>query len=273
MKQLMGKQLMGKQLMGKQLMGRQAAAMALALGALTHAGMANAARTQIDGSGESVSTICAAAAATPCATPTALKTSFEAAPLVANFGFGPFSSVYIYSNGIVSIGAPIAPGADFSSLASIGGNVFTAGYSPSMTLSNFTIQGPGPSQFDNFGRPVVRVYYDTKFGSVFQQMEFSIYDLGGGAYELALQHGDFDGDPIDFPADAYVGYSFNGTTVQVSGPTAQAQVRANADFRYVFRNSAEAGVPEPATWAMLLLGFMATGAVLRRPRRGVALAA
>lgn len=238
--------------------------MLLALSVLAAPGTADANRIDIDGPGETVTTICAAGGSTACTTPTTLKTSFATSPLVANFGFGAFSSLYIYNNGLVSIGAPIAPGANLSSLSTIGGNVFTAGYAPGMTLSNFTIEGPDTALFGSPGSRVVRVYYDASFGTSVQQMEFNIFALTSGGYELQFNHGDFDGDPIDFPANGYLGYAFGGNSVQVSGTTLQSQVRANADFAYFFPQAG--AVPEPTTWAVLLTGFGAMGVALRRRR-------
>lgn len=254
----------------KQLMGRRIAVATVALGGIAWAGPANALRTVIDGSVDPVTTVCSSSAATPCLTPTALKTSFAATPLVADFGFGPFSSVYLYNNGLVSIGAPIAPGANLSSLASIGENVFTPGYSPSRAaFTNVTIQGPQPSQFEFAGKTVVRVTFCfTAFtcNGDDQAQQFNIFDLGSENFALTFNYGAFSSsnNPV-FPADAYAGYSFGSNTVQESGTALQAKVARLDSFQYFF--SASTAVPEPYTWAMLLLGFMGMGATLRHRRR------
>lgn len=252
-------------------MRRQHAVTAIALGAAAWTGPAHAVRTSIDGSVDPVTTVCPISASSPCLTPTALKTSFEASPLVANFGFGPFSSVYIYDNGLVSIGAAIAPGANLSSLASIGGNVFTAGYSASRpAFTTVTIQGPQVAQSEFVGRTVVRVTFCFTAGSCNgddQSQQFSIFDLGSGDYALTFNYGAFSGteNPV-FPADAYAGYAFGANSVQESGPALQARVTQLAPFQYRFSATATPAVPEPYTWAMLLLGFFGVGAALRYRR-------
>ena len=252
---------------------RGGAAALLGLGLIVAgADRADARITDIDsGPVRTIPTLCIGTA-TVCGTQTQLTGDTDplrTPPLVADFGLssGPFSSLYIYNNGLVSIGAPIAAGADLSSLSTIGGNVFTAGYSPTMTLSNFLIQGPNPATAGGPTGTVVRVYYNATFNGKTQQMEFNIFDQGSGNFLLSFNHGDNGSDPseIDFPSNGYLGYSFDGVTVQSSNDVAQRLVRANTDFNYRFR--ASTAVPEPATWSMLLLGFGGVGAIIRRSRR------
>ena len=224
---------------------------------LSYSGVAHASRVAIDNSATPFS---ACSIAGPCvATPI---------PITANFGFGAFSSLFIYSNGLVSIGAQIAPGADLTSLSSIGGNVFSAGYAPGMTLANFQIQDPTPSAtFDFPGRPVARVRYTASFGSVANMpMGFSIFDLGSGAYALQFNHGDpFNlASTPDIASNAYLGYSFGAATLQQSGASLQGLVRSEATFRYFFP-AAVPVVPEPSSWMMLIAGFGLLGIGMRRP--------
>ena len=115
-------------------------------------------RIQID-SGDSDFTPCIIGGA-PCAGLTM--------PFSANFGAGAFNKVYVYNNGLFSFGSEIATGADLSSITSIGGNVFTAGYSPTMIPTTpFQVQDPS-NAFNATGvlqfKPVFRVRYVTAFG-------------------------------------------------------------------------------------------------------------
>jgi hypothetical protein len=240
---------------GRALRNLQCASVALAA-SISFAGVAHANRIAIDNSATPFS---ACAIAGPClATPI---------PITANFGFGAFNSLYIYSNGLVSIGAQIAPGANLTSLSSIGGNVFTAGYAPGMTLANFQLQDPTPSAtFDFPGRPVARVRYTASFGSVVDMpMGFSIFDLGSGAYALQFNHGDpFNLTNVpDIASNAYLGYSFGAASFQQSGAPLVSAVRSEATFRYFFPAPAST-VPELSSWIMIITGFGLLGASVRR---------
>lgn len=262
-----------------QLVGWRAVATLLSLGLLGTAGTASASRTQIDGSPDTVTTVCSSTSATACTTPTLLKTSSAPAPLIVDFGFGPFSSVYIYDNGFVSIGAAITPGTNFNSFANFGSgaDVFTPGYSPSALLfSSVLIQGPQipNSEHPNSPNLVVRVTFchdaaDCNDDQTAEQ--FSIFDLGSGDYRLDFEYGAFNpGGSPSVPSDAYAGYAFNGTVQQVSGADLQARAASPNLFEYAFRAGTMSGVPETSTWAMLVCGFAALGATLRYRRPALA---
>ena len=254
---------------------RRWSAMTLAACAMALPGAASASRVAVDSSLESIPAC--SYGQPPCAS-TPLYTSYSgsSSALVANFGFGAFSSVYLYSNGLVSIDAPIAAGSNLSSLSTIGGNVFTAGYVPGTTYNDFQIQGPVPSTYYGngdpaSGKPVVRVLYDN------QNIEFSIYDLGSGNYELQYAYGvPFPSDPnsqFTLASNGYAGYSFTGSpTVQTNG----AAVNTAGSYNYFFSPAGSGtgtgtvgATPEPATWAMMLIGFAGMGLALRQKRRGL----
>lgn len=195
-------------------------------------------------------------------------------PFSANFGSGAFNSVYVYTNGLVSIGSQIAAGANLSSLASIGGNVFTAGYSPGglVELSDFQVQDPTPQAFDATGslflKPVFRVRYFTNLTTDpanKQRMQFSIFEVGGGEYALQFGHGSGAnvGPPV-FASDGYLGFSFGGAGIERSGPALISDINGySTKFEYFFGANAGA-VPEPASWAMLVVGFGLMGGIVRR---------
>ncbi|QXQ07829.1 hypothetical protein KX816_07490 [Sphingosinicellaceae bacterium] len=211
-------------------------------------------------------------------TPCTIGTACASTPVSfsVNFGFGAFDGLYIYDNGLVSIGAPIAAGADFGSLALIGGNVFTAGYSSAMTLSNFRLQDPANAVFDFPGSPVIRVLYDATFDDVTAEpMEFSIFDNGGGDFVLQFNHGDPFDETLtpDIASDAYLGYSFGGSGSQIDGATLHSEVQGAAtEFRFSFPAGGGSPTPEPAAWLMLTVGFLAAGSAVRG-RRSLALGA
>lgn len=224
--------------------------------AVTASAPANALRIQIDGSYSPIS-VCSIGS--PC--------TAQAMPFSANFGTGSFNALYVYDNGLVSIGSEIAAGADLSSLASIGGNVFTAGYSPGglMPLSNFEVQDTFVA-FDATGRllakPVFRIRYSANVNGTAVPMQFSVFDVGAGEYALQLTHGSVS--TFDIAADAYLGYSFGGSGIQRSGPSLVNDVRAaNVDFEYFFGGRGGA-VPEPSTWATMLIGFGLIGSQIRK---------
>ncbi len=228
-------------------------------------GPAEAKRIQIDGS---FSPITACTIGNPCAALTM--------PFSADFGTGTFNALYVYDNGLVSFGSEIAAGSDLSSLSSIGGNVFTAGYSPGalMTLSAFATQDTFTA-FDASGvlngKTVFRVRYlaDIAGGSSVP-MEFSIFDVGAGQFALQLTHGSVSN--FDIASDAYLGYSFGGAGIQRSGPSLVNDVRAaNVDFEYFFPAGA-GGVPESSIWVSMFLGFGLMGAALRSRQTKPALA-
>ncbi len=240
---------------------KQSFLVGLGLTALSAATPVTATRIQIDSSDTNF-TPCVIGGA-PCAGLTM--------PFSANFGIGAFNKVYVYSNGLMSFGAEIAAGANLSSITSIGGNVFTAGYSPSMTLTSpFQVQDPS-NAFNGTGilqnKPVFRVRYLASFGTVVgMPMQVSIFDVGGGEYALQFGHGNNSATP-DIAADAYLGYSFGSSSLQVSGNTLRGQVQGGTTaFEYFFRATAPS-VPEPTSWAMIIAGFAIAGANIRHRRR------
>ena len=82
---------------------------------------------------------------------------------------------------------------------------------------------------------------------------------GGGAWLPAV------GNPISQNANAATQYILNGDTFTA------IKIVSNSPIFQVKQNSIDlasvGGVPEPATWAMMLLGFGGIGMALRRSRR------
>ncbi len=180
----------------------------------------------------------------------------------ANFGSSSFTGLYIYSNGLISFGSEIPGGANLSSLASIGTNVFTAGYSPTMALTTFRV-ATGLSNVEFINRPVIRINYRASVDATDHATQIDIYDLGGGEFVLQYDYGG-NGTTADIASNAYVGYNFPGATgLQINNPRARVQAAGQAgndDFRFFLPGA----VPETATWVMMLAGFGLVGAMQRR---------
>jgi hypothetical protein len=217
---------------------------------------AHARNVVIDGNPLNPITPCVIGGAACVATPTGFT---------ANFGSQSFSGLYIYSNGLISFGSEIAGGADLASLASIGTNVFTAGYSPTMALSNFRV-ATGLSNVEYINRPVIRINYIASVDATDHATQIDIYDLGGGEFVLQYDYGG-NGTTADIASNAYVGYNFPGASgLQINNPRARVQAAGqpgNEDFRFFLPGA----VPEPATWAMMLTGFALVGMGQRRRKR------
>jgi PEP-CTERM motif len=195
--------------------------------------------------------------------------SCAATPLgfTADFGSGAFNGLYIYGNGLISFGSEIAAGADLSSLASIGTNVFTAGYSPGMTLSNIEV-ATGLSNVEFVNAPVLRLRYLASFDAQTDiPFQIDIYNVSAGNYVLQFDYGSGIA-PADIAADAYIGYNVPGSgALQVNNPRSLVQNAGEDDFRYFFPAGAGGGVPEPLTWSMMLIGFGFVGGSMRSQRR------
>jgi hypothetical protein len=208
-------------------------------------------------------------------TPCSIGAPCTATPLgfTADFGGGSFSGIYIYDNGLVSLGNEIAAGADLSALSTIGTSVLTAGYSPGMTLSNFAVAS-GNADVDFPGRPVIRVRYNASFAGVADSVfQFDIYDVGGGDYQLQFDYGDGSLLP-DIANDAYLGYHIvGGSSLQLTGQRAAVQADSPTSYVYRLPGGGVPTVPEPATWAMMIIGFGLAGSGIRQTRRQGRLAA
>jgi hypothetical protein len=119
-----------------------------------------------------------------------------------------------------------------------------------------------------------------------------VYDVGGISQTLATGAGlynisfdlsnnsgaffsaDFGGANLllNPPGEGVTHYSF--TNVAASGPTTLSFSTLDVPAYYTLDNiSVTAGVPEPASWALMIGGFFGLGATLRTARRRTAAAA
>ena len=116
------------------------------------------------------------------------------------------------------------------------------------------------------------------YGDLFDGSQ-AAWDVLDPAWKIVASDGD---SPVDFGVTLFginvIGAHFGN----VAGPAGDVSVFWVIDFgeaggtlslddepagRMLFLYLTPSGVPEPATWAMMLLGFGATGTALRRSRR------
>ncbi len=235
---------------------------------------------------------------------------FGATPVSA-FTTGPFSNIYIYADGVISIGAPLPSTASVAGgLASLGsGNYIAAGLGDYSALDEQVLvsvlpapEAPGPDIspeelriYWTFDLPAGQTTLDPTGG---QNAIFGIDMMyeGGGKYLVDVNYGastsswysnpstgiqytdnsycDLTCDPsgADNPGlsdgDFVTGVFLpNGTAIGSSYPGAVGPATVNADYLYpgyMFTIGAASAVPEPATWALAILGLGAVGWRLRR---------
>ena len=200
-------------------------------------------------------------------------------PFSFDFGNGLTDQAFIYDRGIVSFGEPIPSGVDpTGSFADFGVPVIAPLYAPGPTGVAGPYQASAGTMQPGFGfTPGFTPFNPDLFVVTF--LEPSTFDpnttMGGYVWlildassdELRFEfvHGQSNTQP-DEPtilaspntAGTSLGYSLLGqdlvdTTPDIEGPNVFSVVRAGV-------------VPEPGTWAMVLLGFGAIGFAMRRGR-------
>lgn len=194
------------------------------------------------------------------------------------FTRGPLSQVYIYREGVISFGAPInASSAVFQVAQS--GNLYDvyAGYTLPLGTPDFRVD------LISFFKPGTVV----EPGITAPDFQYQLYNTDfAGSLELYYAH-------LTAPAGAKIGYSVNGEGASVLNTNGLKLGEAASNSTFVFyltqqddtvtleRKTFDAKfgaappsptLPEPSTWAMLLIGFGGVGAMIRR-RREVLVAA
>ena len=138
--------------------------------------------------------------------------------------------------------------------------------------------------FSNSGTSAAQVTYD--FGSMVTIDRLALWnEESSGIAHLVLDapgHAAFlTADPIDNPLASYPAEVFSFAplttryiTFEMSGcpQPNPGSFPACAIGEVAFRTAAGGGVPEPATWAMMLVGFGGMGAMLRSRRRQAVMA-
>jgi hypothetical protein len=123
----------------------------------------------------------------------------------------------------------------------------------------------GPDQSGN----AVGILSDGAAGSLLVTISGLNVTLGSGTYWLGLQNILSDGSSTTY-ARSGSSHLGNASQSDVNGEFVNAQL-ADAAFT-LSGGSATVTVPEPTTWALMMIGFGGLGATLRR-RRAMALAA
>jgi len=121
--------------------------------------------------------------------------------------------------------------------------------------------------------PVTNPAYAASFNPNGTDMADGIYGAGGAGIKLGALMGSFvavaplGNNHAPLSNYFFIGY---GTTITHAGGHLYAQVNDTfysndaGGFDVTVRQVVTGGVPEPATWAMMLLGFFAVGSALRR---------
>jgi PEP-CTERM motif len=132
-----------------------------------------------------------------------------------------------------------------------------------LLLTNAVSQGPG------YTPPYGGLDYDTVLGAVTDlngsaTLDFGSLNLSGLTILGAHFGNNIDSDPNNITAFWLLDL---GSTTTHTITLSNGQGSSNAQ---IFATGV-ASVPEPATWAMMLVGFFGVGAAMRRPRRKAAL--
>ena len=198
-------------------------------------------------------------------------------PFSFNFGTGVTNQAFIYDRGIISFGAPIPGGVDPTAAFTTFGvpviaplyvpgpsgvagpyqaftGTMTAPFSFPTTLPNFgtdlfviTFLDPTAVDPTSFLSPYVHVIFDASATELRFEFVHGQSFLSNGTLQTALPN----------TTGTQLGYVLGNTTVFHAPPDIAG---TNA---FQFFAGAGSSVPEPSTWAMMLVGFGAIGFALR----------
>jgi hypothetical protein len=216
-----------------------------------------------------------------------------------NFG-GVFGNVFVYSDGVVSVGQPLPSTASVAGGVGTLGNAFIApgffdetGSLDAIRVNAISFnQGLGEGYFDAHGHPVVgELRLEWVFGPA---ADMSVFELDLIDETLPLGQNPGLNPSATDDVSAFFGYGAAGSSWfpdtppflppgaviawNIGGKIFSQTITAadNGDGNDLDNSQLEidglhfsptAGVPEPAMWAMMISGLAFTGAVLRRRRR------
>ena len=177
------------------------------------------------------------------------------------------TTLYVYKEGVVSFGAELPEGASLAGgTASLGtGNWFAPSFGAPIDVQVFNdpvADGQYRINWSNGGDPLFQLFI---LDDNFDDPATAIIGLNGDVQPgsvIAYNYTPFGWDPPD------------GFTPKAVDPNVDPIFLDEPSSFNTGLPGPSLGTPEPATWAMMVLGFGALGAVLRRHRRaGAALPA
>jgi len=169
------------------------------------------------------------------------------------------TTLYVYKEGVVSFGAELPSGASLAGgTASLGtGNWFAPSFGAPIDVQVFhdpIADGQYRINWSNGGDPLFQVFI---FDDIFDDPATAIIGLNGEVQPgsvIAYNYTPFGWDPPP------------GFTPPTIDPTVDP-IFLDQPSSFNIGLGPSLGTPEPATWAMMVLGFGALGAALRRRRR------
>ena len=155
-------------------------------------------------------------------------------------------------------------------LGTFSGNDCTGGFSDCYAYPGGTNNGP-----IDLGSPVIIKYGSgggTEISDLFPSIDGSEFDidlLGGNTQEFTYTPGAGDPDVHYFTVKQANGFALFYDAVPItSASIALSEYFRQPGFSHVtFFDTGTPGVPEPSTWAMLLVGFFGIGGALRSVKR------
>ena len=111
---------------------------------------------------------------------------------------------------------------------------------------------------------------------------FAIWSLGQGGVDASFKFGqsptfvaggaslEYGGGPISVAGNVVSGNEGNGTIMFLGKFDTISWTNPAPEYWYGFTVGVQSAVPEPSTWAMMLLGFAGIGLMTYRRRKGMA---
>jgi hypothetical protein len=200
-------------------------------------------------------------------------TAGYAVPAAATIVIVPASSIQgdnvLFNNGAQS-GTTVFGHTQSGTIVEFAGTTFGGGTTISANGGQARLEGTATERLTSLNWHLVG-------GNNFNDLEFNINTVlngpnGGGATSVSFTLFDNDGDPFSFNNQSLGnGANFFGFQGQGGETIASIFMTFNGgngvqDVRQVRLDEVAAAVPEPATWAMMLLGFAGVGFMAYRRR-------
>lgn len=193
-------------------------------------------------------------------------TSAQAA-LVTYSDFGTWNAAVSTTTATVTIPNPLEDGYDYFGTGTASVQFLGVTFSTNGNLSDGNFFNVGPSYVDGDGSPAVLSSQGQSFGQ-----SNLLITLTSPTTAFSLNYGTFDGSDVTFllsNGDMFVrqgpedlGYAASGFAGATASPF--TWILITSDDVALNVNNLVYGVPEPSTWTMMILGFMAIGFLVRR---------